>query len=827
MRVPMYYIPILLFCSSLLLIIQTATAIDTINTTQSIRDGDTITSSGGNYVLGFFSPGNSKNRFLGIWYGQISVLTAVWVANTEAPLNDSSGVLRLTDEGILVLLNRSGSVIWSSNTSTPARNAVAQLLDSGNLVVKEKGDHNLENLLWQSFEHLSDTLLPEMKLGRNRITGMDWYITSWKSTDDPSRGNVSEILVPYGYPEILVMENSIVRHRSGPWNGLRFSGTPQLKPNPMYTFEFVYNEKEIFYRYHVLNSSMLTRLVVTQNGDIQRFAWISRTQSWIIYLTVNTDNCERYALCGANGICSIDNSPVCNCLNGFVPNVQSEWEMMDWSSGCLRRTPLNCSGDGFRQLSGVKLPETKTSWFNKSMNLEECRNTCLKNCSCTAFSNLDIRNGGSGCLLWFGDLIDIRIFVDNKPDIYVRMAASELDNGGAVKINAKSNVKKRIIVSTALSTGILFLFLALFWYIWKKKQQKKGKVTGIVRSSINNPGEDLDLPLFYLDTLTLATNNFSVDNKLGEGGFGPVYKGTLKDGQEIAVKRLSKNSRQGLDEFKNEVKYIVKLQHRNLVKLLGCCIEGDEYMLIYEFLPNKSLNFFIFDETHSLKLDWPKRYNIINGIARGLLYLHQDSRLRVIHRDLKASNVLLDYEMNPKISDFGLARSLGGNETEANTNKVVGTYGYISPEYAIDGLYSPKSDVFSFGVLVLEILSGNRNRGFCHPDHNLNLLGHAWKLFTEGRPLELVSESIVETCNLSEALRLIHVGLLCVQENPEDRPTMSYVVLMLGNEDALPRPKQPGFYTERDLIEAAYTSNSSQSKPYSANECSISMIEAR
>eukprot|EP00258_Populus_trichocarpa_P033122 XP_024449141.1 G-type lectin S-receptor-like serine/threonine-protein kinase At4g27290 [Populus trichocarpa] len=831
MRVPVYYIAILLFCSSLLLIIQTATAIDTINTTQSIRDGDNITSSGGNYVLGFFSPGNSKHRFLGIWYGKISVLTAVWVANREAPLNDSSGVLRLTDEGILVLLNRTGSVIWSSNTSTPARNAVAQLLDSGNLVVKEKGDHNLENLLWQSFEHLSDTLLPEMKLGRNRITGMDWYITSWKSTDDPSRGNVSEILVPYGYPEILVMENSIVRHRSGPWNGLRFSGTPQLKPNPMYTFEFVYNEKEIFYRYHVLNSSMLTRLVVTQNGDIQRFAWISRTQSWIIYLTVNTDNCERYALCGANGICSIDNSPVCNCLNGFVPNVQSEWEMMDWSSGCLRRTPLNCSGDGFRQLSGVKLPETKTSWFNKSMNLEECRNTCLKNCSCTAFSNLDIRNGGSGCLLWFGDLIDIRIFVDNKPDIYVRMAASELvslclgiDNGGAVKINAKSNMKKRIIVSTALSTGILFLFLALFWYIWKKKQQKKGKVTGIVRSSINNPGEDLDLPLFYLDTLTLATNNFSVDNKLGEGGFGA---GTLKDGQEIAVKRLSKNSRQGLDEFKNEVKYMVKLQHRNLVKLLGCCIEGDEYMLIYEFLPNKSLNFFIFDETHSLKLDWPKRYNIINGIARGLLYLHQDSRLRVIHRDLKASNVLLDYEMNPKISDFGLARSLGGNETEANTNKVVGTYGYISPEYAIDGLYSPKSDVFSFGVLVLEILSGNRNRGFCHPDHNLNLLGHAWKLFTEGRPLELVSESIVETCNLSEALRLIHVGLLCVQENPEDRPTMSYVVLMLGNEDALPRPKQPGFYTERDLIEAAYTSNSSQSKPYSANECSISMIEAR
>ncbi|WVZ07250.1 hypothetical protein V8G54_020596 [Vigna mungo] len=185
--------------------------------------------------------------------------------------------------------------------------------------------------------------------------------------------------------------------------------------------------------------------------------------------------------------------------------------------------------------------------------------------------------------------------------------------------------------------------------------------------------KDLELPMFELSTITSATNNFSPDNKLGEGGFGSVYKGILADGGEIAVKRLSMNSKQGLPEFKNEVMHIAKLQHRNLVRLLGYCLQGGERLLVYEFMPNKSLDSFIFDENKSMLLDWPRRMLIINGVARGLLYLHQDSRHRIVHRDLKAGNVLLDSEMNPKISDFGLARSFGGNEIEATTKHVVGT----------------------------------------------------------------------------------------------------------------------------------------------------------
>ncbi|XWS09904.1 hypothetical protein CRYUN_Cryun39dG0029700 [Craigia yunnanensis] len=741
---------ILLLCSFLFANLTISTSVDTLNASQLIRDSDTIVSAGGRFELGFFSPGASRSKYLGIWYKKIPVKTAVWVANREVPLNDSSGILKLTNHGILVLLNHNGSTIWSSNSSRPARNPVAQLLNSGNLIVKEENDSNPENFLWQSFYYPCDTLLQGMKLGRNLITGLDSYLSSWKSPDDPSHGNFTYRFEVGGFPELILREGSLVRFRPGPWNGLRFSGTPELKPNSFVTVIVVINEEEVYDTYELHNSSTLSRMVLSQDGLWERLTWTDRTQSWQIFVTVQMDRCDNYALCGAYGSCNASNTPECSCLKGFVPKFPKNWDTKNWSNGCLRKTPLNCSTDGFLKYSGVKLPDSRQSWFNYSMNLEECKDHCTRNCSCTAYSNLDIRDGGIGCLLWFVDLVDIQQFTENGQEIYIRMAASELDQIESTK--SKEKERMRIAFISVLSAAVFILGLSLFLYLWRKRyHEKPGLVTFVSQSSFNvkNQKEDLELPSFDLATIILATNNFSMKNKLGEGGFGSIYKGILKDGQEIAVKRLSNRSGQGFDEFKNEVIHIAKLQHRNLVKLLGCCVQADEKMLIYEFMPNKSLDFLIFDKTHSMPLDWPTCYNIINGIARGLLYLHQDSRQRIIHRDLKAGNVLLDNEMNPKISDFGLARSFGEKETEANTKKVVGTYGYMAPEYAIDGLYSIKSDVFSFGVLVLEIVSGKSNRGFCHPDHQLNLLGHAWRLFSEENSLELISLAIRDTCNPS------------------------------------------------------------------------------
>ncbi|KAL7188155.1 hypothetical protein ACSBR1_038090 [Camellia fascicularis] len=381
--------------------------------------------------------------------------------------------------------------------------------------------------------------------------------------------------------------------------------------------------------------------------------------------------------------------------------------------------------------------------------------------------------------------------------------------------------KKKAIVVTSVVVMLALIISLVCWLVMKKARRDVG---------FNNQASDeekLELPIFDMITIATATNKFSDTNKIGEGGFGPVYKGQLSIGKDIAVKRLSTSSKQGVDEFKNEVILIAKLQHRNLVRLLGCCIHGEERMLVYEYMPNGSLDSFIFGvEKKSKSFTWSTRLDIIVGIARGILYLHQDSRLRIIHRDLKASNVLLDSEMNPKISDFGLARAFGHDQSSTKTERVVGTYGYMSPEYAIDGLFSMKSDVFSFGVIILEIMSGKRNRMFHHSNHDLNLLGHAWNLWTEGKASELLDPMMEGSFPISKVLRCIQVGLLCVQKCPEDRPMMSSVFLMLVSDSAiLPQPKQPGFYIERNSIET-HDQSLLKSTP-SINEVTMTCLAAR
>ncbi|XP_030440747.2 G-type lectin S-receptor-like serine/threonine-protein kinase At4g27290 [Syzygium oleosum] len=797
------------------------TAADTIAPSESLSDvnGSTLSSQDGTFELGFFSPGNSQKRFLGIWYKNIPARTVVWVANRLNPINDSSGVLMIDDLGKLVILSSNSTVVWSANSTGTAQDPVVQLLDNGNLVLRDGNDGDPGTAyLWQSFDYPTDTVIAEMKIGWDLRRGLDRRLTAWKSADDPSPGDFSWGLVLHNYPEAVAWKGNQEYFRSGPWNGLRYSGAPEQRANPLFSFNFVNNEDEVYFIFHLKNKSVLSRTILNQsNYAWERYTWSEATQAWKLYTTVPKDYCDNYGLCGAFSNCDVTNLPVCQCLPGFSPKSPEKWKSMDWSGGCKRNQPLECGDrDAFVKFGRLKLPDTTFSWVNRTLDLKECRAKCLRNCSCMAYTNSDITGAGSGCVMWFGDLVDIRNFADGGQDLYIRMPRSALD------LKSRQWLKIVVIVIAVIVAASVLLLTCYIIGRWRKKP-KEAKIDEGEKEPKDESSKDLELSSFDLATISDATDNFSLNNKLGEGGFGPVYKGTLSDGQQIAVKRLSTFSRQGTKEFKNEVILIAKLQHRNLVKLLGCCIEGEEKLLIYEFMPNGSLDAFIFDGTRGKLLDWQNRFNIICGIARGLLYLHQDSRLRIIHRDLKASNVLLDNEMNPKISDFGLARTFGGDQSEGNTNRVVGTYGYMAPEYAIDGLFSVKSDVFSFGILILEIISGKRNRGLFHS--NQNLIGHAWRLYSEGRPLDLIDPSVDGSCILSEVLRCIHLSFLCLQHHPEDRPSMASAVVMLGSESALPPPKQPGFLIDKNPFQG--DSSSSKHEINSVNEITITLVEAR
>ncbi|XP_037418606.1 cysteine-rich receptor-like protein kinase 10 [Triticum dicoccoides] len=367
------------------------------------------------------------------------------------------------------------------------------------------------------------------------------------------------------------------------------------------------------------------------------------------------------------------------------------------------------------------------------------------------------------------------------------------------------NSRKRVLLIIAVVASLLSILLCFICSVVWMRRRRQGKVNLNDQAATNRLEEDelvwrleeksSEFTLFDFSEILHATHNFSKENLLGQGGFGPVYKGQLPDGMQIAVKRLASHSGQGFTEFKNEVELIAKLQHNNLVKLLGCCIQGEEKLLVYEYLPNKSLDFFIFERNRTAFIDWNNRRAIIEGIAQGLLYLHKHSRLRIIHRDLKASNILLDKDMNPKFSDFGLAKIFSSNDIQGSTKRVVGTYGYMSPEYASEGIYSIKSDVFIFGVLLLEILSGKRNSGFYQYGDFLNLIGYSWQLWEGGTWVELLDASIVKEICTSDARRYINIALTCVQESADDRPTMSDVVAMLNSESViLPDPNHPGYF---------------------------------
>ncbi|KAL8510793.1 hypothetical protein ACS0TY_017568 [Phlomoides rotata] len=791
--------------------------IDTLSPVQTLDDGEVLTSPGQAFELGFFSPGKSTSKFLGIWY-RATPDVVVWVANRNNPITNPPGVLSLAENGTLVIRSTDQrSKIWSSDPSRPASSPVLRLLDSGNLVLVDNSSN-----IWQSFDYPTDTRMPGMKTVGDPDSGINKYLTSWKSADDPSTGEFSFRIENNGLSQTVVKQGNKTTFRGIFWNGY-FPGYP-FSPGQAWNNEVETSRGRLVSLFNIFNGSSITKLTMNYSGMLQRYMMNEQRDGWTDMVESPHYSCDKYGFCGNNSICSSGKTPECECLRGFKPKSEREWEIFEWKSGCHRNLPFDCQKeDGFLRFETLNFPDSLDFRLNTSMSIGECHDECLNNCNCTAYAD-PLSNNNTSCLMWFGDLIDVRELISGDsrpmPSVYIRVPASELEPVTDRKEKKKGSGGKKLITAVAASgVGVLILGLLFGGLLLRMRRKKRARSTAYKRTR-----EESELPLFDLATIVAATSNFARENLIGEGGFGPVYKGNLSAEQVIAVKRMSKTSRQGPEEFKNEVTLIAKLQHRNLVRILGCCTEGQEKMLIYEYMQNKSLDYFIFDESRSTELNWPRRFDIIMGITRGLLYLHHDSRLNIIHRDLKTSNILLDENLNSKISDFGLARMFQGDETIESTQKVAGTYGYMSPEYAFSGNFSIKSDVFSLGVVILEIVSGKKNRGFEHSSLYQNLLEQAWVYCTEGRELELMDPCYKDTYDESQVKRCIKVGLLCVQKTAEDRPIMSSVLLMLSSEDTvLPQPRKPGFF----LQSSHRYSPAGGDKSKSSNAMSMTDIEAR
>ncbi|XP_027337533.1 G-type lectin S-receptor-like serine/threonine-protein kinase At1g67520 [Abrus precatorius] len=762
---------------------------DTLFQGNNLTTTKSLISSSGLITLCFFQLGGSKDFYLGIRLSsRNSSSDYFWIANRDTPIQDPSGYLTIDEHGNMKIISDKGNsnptiMLYSAEAASNKNNTIGAILeDTGNFMLREMNpDGSVKGVLWQSFDHPSDTLIPGMRLGFDRKTGYNCSLTSWRSGVSPLSGSFALGIDPKTN-ELVMWWTGMIVWSSGKWNNGTFENLQSSLFKSDFSFEYFSNENVTYVKY----------------GRNPTYGWISLgSLGAIVGSSGNSYSCtNRYFLDG----CSMPIPPKCRDQDSLYLGTWSSYGVM--------------LGNGFK--------------FDEKDNLTnfDCWMKCLNNCSCEAYSY--VNQDQTGCEIWSNGTTSFQAsdnFMAEGRQIYF------------IRTGQGKNIR-RIRIIAAICGPLLFIILCFTCIkLWRKRKERAEKrmkqinpLSSIERNIANSPdyGEKRkerndgmtsdDTHRFDFQTILEATANFSPTNKIGEGGYGPVYKGKLANGQEIAIKRLSKSSGQGLIEFKNEVMLIVKLQHTNLVRLLGFCIDREERILVYEYMPNNSLNLYLFDSNKRNVLEWNVRRTIIEGVAQGLVYLHQYSRLKVIHRDLKASNILLDNELNPKISDFGMARILELTKTEEKTNRIVGTYGYMSPEYAMMGVISTKVDVYSFGILLLEVVSGKKNSD----DYPLNLVVYAWKLWNEGEALKLMDTMLDGSYPSFQVLRYIHIGLLCTQDQARARPTMLEVVSFLSNENAqLSPPKKPGFCTIETKKEIG------QHKSYSVNETTISLSSGR
>ncbi|PVH61609.1 hypothetical protein PAHAL_3G075900 [Panicum hallii] len=776
---------------------------------QALAIGDKLVSSNGKFALGFFQPtaavtsksGNttSSSWYLGIWFNNIPVFTTVWVANREQPITDPKLTqLKISSDGNLAIVSHASpeSVVWSTHivanrtTGAGTNTTSAVLLDTGNLALVGSPPSNVT--LWQSFDYPTDVMLPGAKFGRNKLTGFSRVGVTRKSLIDPGLGSYSVEIDTSGV--VLKHRNPSVVY----WHWLSGGASTlklililktMLQSNPrtkgLIDPTYVNDDAEEYYMYTSQDNSSLTFVSLDISGQIKMNVWSQAEQSWQAIFAQPADPCTPYATCGPFTTCDGTSPPFCDCMESFSQKSPQDWTLDDRTGGCTRNTRLHCttsseknttsSTDVFHPIAHVTLPYNPQS-IDGAANQSKCEEACLNSCSCTAYSY-----NSSRCSVWYGELFSVNKNdgIDNNSEdvLYLRLAAS--DSPSLRRSKGKSSIG---VVIAASIMGVGLLILMLLFMIWREKIRWCGT------PSYDSQGDGGIIAFRYTD-LGHATKNFS--EKLGAGGFGCVFKGALSDSTTIAVKRLD-GARQGEKQFRAEVSSLGLIQHINLVKLIGFCCEGDKRLLVYEHMSNGSLDAHLF-QGNAAALNWNTRYQIVLGIARGLSYLHQSCRECIIHCDIKPQNILLDGSFVPKIADFGMAAFVGRDFSRVLTT-FRGTAGYLAPEWLGGVAITSKVDVYSFGMVLLEIISGRRNSPEASSSSNYQIEYfpvQAISKLHEGDVQSLVDPQLHGDFNLKEAERVCKVAYWCIQDNELHRPTMGEVVRVLEGLQEIDMPPAP------------------------------------
>lgn len=785
-------------------------AADTISSNQTLTGNQTIVSSGGKFELGFFAPGTSSKFYIGIWYKNVPKQTVVWVANRETPISDiNSAHLKISD-GNLVLLNESQAQIWSTglNDSTNS-SVVAVLLDDGNLVLRDGSGSNQSS--WESINNPGDTWLPGGKINYDKRTRTKQLLTSWKNSEDPAPGLFSLELDPNESQYLIRWNRSEQYWSSGPWNGQIFSLVPEMRLNFRYNFSYVNNTNESYFTYSVYDPSVISRFIMDVSGQIKQLSWDNT--DWTLFWSQPRQQCEVYAYCGAFGSCNQNSLPFCNCLPGFKQKSENDWSLKDYSGGCVREMNLQCESNGtssngrsdrFLQSPYVSLPEHSQALTVGSQ--VECESACLNNCSCTAYGY-----DSNGCSLWNEELLNVQQLSEgdgNGRTIYIRLSASSsVFSGGK---NNKGIIIGAILASVAVVVVVLVIIMAI---IWRKRSRAVG----------SSKGAEGSLLAFGYKDLQNATKNFS--DKLGGGGFGSVFKGSLQDSTPIAVKKLESIS-QGEKQFRTEVSTIGTIQHVNLVRLRGFCSEGSKRLLVYDYMENGSLDSHLFD-AKSKVLEWKTRYEIALGVARGLQYLHEKCRDCIIHCDIKPENILLDSEFCPKVADFGLAKLVGRDFSRVLTT-MRGTRGYLAPEWITGVAITAKADVYSYGMMLFELVSGRRNSENSEDGRVKFFPTWAASVTVDGGDiLGLLDPRLETSADEEEVKKMCKVACWCIQDDENIRPSMGQLVqilegLMDVNLPPIPRSLQVFVESQEHIVFFTDSSSTEQSSQAKSNASSAS-----